>query len=525
MFRTLLRLALGGGLVWITVLTGCGSPQTGTGTRIADGVGIRDYYTVRAADDGRVVSRDISPEPRPREAITGDDYFQLKLEHIYIGDVLQREHGNVAIISQVEGILPDTIMCRTLDLGELGVDLDQRESSNLARGGCAYKHVITINPVFQNGHVTFDSAFITPPFRMGTRPVGLRFIIAQLNDYELARSLVNWIEDQTQNLSSLGLAELTDWQSRLVNIGFTGVNMLLDYASMPSHVFEFETDFVPIEVVGGVTTPQNLFMGGDFVIVGFPAEDGGASGALQAAESLVFNSGRLYWRHDNSEYRGGAYIVFKVVRESRFPGELPVTVARLNREFQRDVPPDEVVGLWRDAVLTLQDARVVNETEGRYLLDVFDWLGDARETQVVLDALENDGERRDPEDWPAQMRALDVVLGTDLSLLADLDSARTLLDRLGNRIYDNYERNPGLWQAECVAFRSMTQNLADHYNALRPLAERAFEDLQIARMNCQRGSSCPYELSSLESVEIWAQGRIEALPESLDEPACPGLRR
>jgi hypothetical protein len=491
--------------------------------------GIHDYYTVRSTDDGRVTVRDIAPEPRPQEAITGDDYFQIKLEHIFVGDTLGRDIGNMAIITQLEGVVPQGVSCHELDISDLEFDLNQRERANVATPGCAYKHVISINPVFNDAHVTFDSAFITPPFRMGMQPIGLRFIIAQLNDTELARDILDWGEAQVNNLSELGLGEISQWQSQVVDIGFTVANYILDYASQPTYLFEFETDFIPVETVGGVSTPQNLFMGGDFVIVGFPRDGAAPAGALAAADQLLYSSGRLYWRDSNVEFRQGPYIVFKVVRQSRFPAELPVNLAQMARNIERGYSADEIQDMMRTAVLDLQDDRVLNETEGRYLLDLFDWYATARGVHDLLEDAAFNGTRSEPENWPMQMRDVPMTIGPDLALLQQLSQAATSLSRLQERIYDNYETHPGIWQSECIALRSMTQTLSDAYGELRPAVWTSFEDLQLARMALQRdGDRTDREedrLEALESAEVWAQRAFEDAPEDLVEPQCPGLRR
>lgn len=521
---------------WMVVLslfvaaTGCGNPTPGSGVVVIPGAGIRDYYTVRAMDDGRITGRDILPEPRPREAITGDDYFQIKLEHIFIGDALGRDVGNTVIIAELDGVNPEGIRCVELDVSDLEFDLNQRERATVARPGCAYKHVVSINPVFRDAHVTFDSAFITPPFRMGRESIGLRFIIAQLNDYELARELLNWSETELGLLGELGLGEMNEWQSRVVNIGYTLANYVLDYASEPTYIFELETDFVPVESVGGVTTPQNLFMGGDFVIVGFPRENENApAGALAAADQLVFESGRLYWRDSNIEFREGPYIVFKVVRESRFPAELPVGLSSVSRAIERGESPDEIAEEMRGVVLDLQDARLLNETEGRYLLDLFEWYADARAVEAELDDAAMNGTRPDLVDWPLQMREVPLTIGADLSLIQLLSRTTVLLDRLDERIYENYERNPGIWQSECIQLRSITQDLVDGYSELRPILETAFEDLQLRRLALEREDRrSPVEdeqLQVLEDAEVWAERMLQEMPMELSEPQCPGLRR
>lgn len=540
----------------LTMVSCSGNPRPGSGTRVAEGVGILDYWTVRAEDDGTVRTRDIAPEPRPREAITGDDYFQIKLEHIFIGDALGQDVGNVAIITQIEGVVPNQTRCMEVDISDLEFELDARERSNIATTSCAFKHVIAINPVFSDSHVTFDSAFITPPFRMGASPIGLRFIIAQLNDYDLAREILSWGEEAVNSLDELGLAELTQWQSEVINIGFTVANYILDYASIPEYVFEFQTDFVPVETVGGVTTPQNLFMGGDFVIVGFPrlSDDDEADlgdlldaytdgsyedlinqgspasmGAMVASHRLIFDSGRLYWRDSGLEYRDGPYIVFKVVRQSRYPDELPISLARINREIERGYDGEEIAEQARNVVLDLQDMSAVNETEGRYLLDVFDWFSDARLLEADLNEAAYEGVRPEPFEWPMQMRSVSMTIGPDLTLVDILSRVDSSLERLQNRIYENYERNPGLWQAECVALRAVTQDLVDGYAEIYPAAELAFQRLQVERnelgRNDDRSDEEDDELEMLEAAEIWASGIMNDLSEEVDEPQCPGLRR
>ena len=87
-----------------------------------------------------------------------------------------------------------------------------------------------------------------------------------------------------------------------MNIGFSAVSWLLDYAAQPTYVFEMTTDFVPVETVEGAQ-PQSLLMGGNFVLVGITPDPRVPSGALKASEQLVFNSGRLYWKDTHEEYR------------------------------------------------------------------------------------------------------------------------------------------------------------------------------------------------------------------------------
>lgn len=529
--RQLLLLTLALGLAAALATTAC-NPKPATGVKVAEGVGIRDFTTVRSVD-GTVQTRDVLPEPRPREAITGDDYFRLKLEHMYIGEELGREVGNVAVITQIDGVLPKQVKCSELDVKtELGMDLDTRERNNIAQlDKCAYKHVVAINPVFRNGHVAFDSAYISPPFRMGREPVELRFMISQLNDVELARMLLSWGQEQLNNLSSWGLEELdlTQWQAKLVDIGFTVANYILDYAAKPDYVFDFQTAFVPIETVGGVTTPQNLFMGGDFVIAALPPRerDGeGNAGALWMTDHLIFDSGRLYHRDSREEYREAAYIVFKVERQSRFPGELPVALEQISRSLERGRSADEVATMARNIVLDLQDARVLNETEGAYLKDMVGWFAEARSAEGRLKkAL--DGQRSEPGSVPVQLREVGAALAPDLALVDEVARSGRLMQDLA-RIYDNYSRSPGMMQAECIVIRNVTQGIADSYGRLRPTLMRAYEDLQMQRNALDRKAkrSAPEDerLQAMLDAESWLARQLDGLPEQLAAPQCPALR-
>jgi len=529
-------------LVFLVVVPAC-NPSPGSGTVVRDGVGIRDFYTMRSVD-GKLGTRDVRPEPRPREAITGDDYFQIKLETIYIGEALGRDVGNLTIVSQIEGILPANVQCKELDVSDIGFDIHQRErSSHDSSVKCAYKHVLSINPVFRNGHLTVDSAFITPPFRMGKKNVGLRFIIGQLNDVELARTLLKWGQEQLNNLSEWGLAEieLNKWQSKLVDIGFTVANYILDYAAKPDYVFEFQTDFVPIEAVSGVADPQNLFMGGDFVIVGFTSaaekkmgtpdpltgEPTGRAGALMMSEKLVFDSGRLYWKDSKAEYIESPYLVFKVVRQSRYPAPLPVALTKIGREVERGKAPADVTKLARGIILDLQDGSMLNETEGRYLLDLFGWFAEAREVDVAMNNLLR-GEQKAKEKWALQLQEAPVALAVELAALQDLANVQRLVKQLETRLYGNYARSPGITQAECVILRDVTQKMGDSFNMLKPKVQVAFEDLQIARsrlqQQAQRSPEDERRLQSMMDAELWADRIFKELEAGLDEPKCPGLR-
>jgi len=128
-----------------------------------------------------------------------------------------------------------------------------------------------------------------------------------------------------------------------------------------------------------------------------------------------------------------------------------------------------------------------------------------------------------------QMSAVSNAVGADLILVEMLSRARTTMTRLQDRIYDNYGRNPGIWQAECVALRDVTQGIVDAYETLRPTVERAFENLQLERLALSRQTTRSIEedarLQSIEATELWANGLLELLPQELDEPVCPGLRR
>ncbi len=505
-----------------------------------------DYYTVRAHPDGSIVPRDAVPNPRPAEAITWDDYYQIKLEHIFLGDeLLPNQQTQLAIITEIDGVLPEGVTCREIDMSDLQIDLEQRERANYGGSSrCAYKHVVSVAPVVSNAHLTFDSAYITPPFHMfRTDQVRLRFLIAELHDVSLARDILGWLEERSSNLSEIGLEELSGWHAEVVNIGFTAANAILEYASQPDHVFEYETSFVLVESVGDTRVPQNLFMGGDYVIVGFPETEvtrmlgrAGASGAdhagaLAMAPELIFDSGRIYWRDGRNEYRDSAYVVYKVVRQSRLPRELPVDLARLDRDLERDTLDFGVRG-FIDLVFEMEDVGVLNSTEGTYLRDLFEWYGGAYSALRELDAA-RDGERPAPADWPYALQEVPRSLGNDLALLPILERTGGLLDRLEDRIYDNYGNSPGMLHSECVVLRRSTQRMVDTYSDLLDITQRAYEDLQIARSREAAGSP-PYQ--RLAEAELWAGTVFERLPgatmdggrletERVSEPSCPGLSR
>ena len=510
------------------------NPSAGSGTVVREGVGIRDYYTLRSVD-GSLQTRDVKPEPRPREAISGDDYFQVKLESIYIGKALGRDVGNLAIISEIEGILPPEVSCNEIDVADLGFKLEERERhSHAFSSRCSYKHVVALNPVFQDGHTTFDSRFISPPFRMGKREIGLRFIIGQLNDVEMARMLLQWSQEQLNNLDDWGIDQfsMTKWQSKLVDIGFTVANYIIDYAAKPDYVFDFQTDFVPIESVGGVSSPQNLLMGGDFVIVGFAntkAEEGEEiekAGALEMADRLVFDSGRLYWKGSKKPFEDGPYIIYKVVRQSRYPRELPVSLAKINRLVERGESPDDVTKSARGIVLDLQDANMLNETEGRYYLDVFDWYAHARGVLNELEKIDEGEQLNDKSAWPVQLQTLPAGLAVELAVLDKVAQAQRSLNKVQERVYDKYSMTPGITIAECTQIQSVTDKMVDVSEKLKDKAQQAHDQLAIRRQALQtkekRTPTEESELQALIDAELWASGL--AFGESFPEPRCPSLR-
>jgi hypothetical protein len=511
------------------------NPKSETGLEVRDDVGIRDFFTLRSID-GSLQTRDVMPEPKPREAITGDDYFQLKLEQIYIGDVLDRDVGNLAIIAGVDGIIPKGVVCEELSTEELGFELPQRQTSSVEmRSGCMYKTVLSVNPVFKDSNITIQSAFITPPFRMGKKPIKLHFVIGQLNDVEIARQLLKWGQEQLSNLSEWGLEEIefNKWQSKLVNIGFTLANYLLDYMEKPDYVFEFQTDFVPIESVRGVNTPQNLFMGGDFIIVGFPKS--GNTSALQAVDQLVFNSGSLMWKKDNSPYKQGPYIVFKVVRQSRYPQNLPVNLGAIDRGIERDRDPFALGKAAKNIILDLQDAVMLNETEGRYLRDLVEWYVDVRALSVKLKALVKNIKgttvKVETEDYDAEVLALPAELQNGVATYGYLLQIESIFERANSRIYDYYGTNPGINEDECRIMTGVLRDMADAYRDISKPFRLGFERVLDARSAIDHipvASRTPQQVAEFKAVH----GFIGIVGELYDRaaelptiPECPNMRQ
>ncbi len=509
---------LGYGALLATAM-GC-NPKPDSGVRIGP-AGIRDFYTVRTTPDGRITDRDIAPTPRPREAITTDDYFALKIEHIFVGGAFERNPGNLAIIAEVGGIVPDNLQCETFSTEELGLQLsDQQESNEIASQQCRFKSVVQINPVFRDSHATFDSAFISPPFRTQNEPVRLQFIMAQLNDVEVARKIINWLQEKTDQAREMGIIKMNEWQSRILNLGFNAANAILDYASRPTYVFEMTTDFVPVETVEG-EQPQSLLSGGDFVVVGMDGNAGAPAGALAAARDLMFSSGRLYWRGSREEYRETPYVVFKVIRYSRFPDQLPVHLATIHREARRGADVSELAAEARDALFELQDARIVNESEGNMLIDVVDWYAEARRVAALIEA---PPERAADSPWADLGRSL----AARVSVIEELSDAVTLVDRLGHRIYGNYSQFPGFRQDECTVIRDVVQGLADAYADRYERLEPALEELVLRRAALERmdarGPAEERELAALRRVEPEVYAMFDLMPERLREQRCPSMR-
>lgn len=516
-----------GALVLATALVAC----SGGVTDRRDDVMVRrtsiaDVYTARTMPDGSVTTRDLAPSPRPREAITSDDYFAIKLEDIYAHGLFERvregaapEYGNIALVAEIGGIVPRGIDCTLLPEESVGFSVGSSETSNArSPGDCAFKTVVAINPVFNNAHANLSSAFITPPFRSDNRPIEFRFIMAELRDIELARQIVEWVSE----ISGIGPEEnAATWQQRLINVGFSAVHWLLDRAAKPTYLLEWSTDFVPVETVeGGV--PQNLLMNADFVLVGVPDDiEGLPSSVLQAGEQLVFRDGRLLWRETGDEYRESPYVVFKMVRFSRYPGPLPLDLTELARELRRTDRHDEMEARGLDLVDGLQREGTLNETEGAFLRRSVSWLADTAE--LVQES--EDGETT----VPLALSGLPPIHAAGLAPVEQLEELADAVQELERSIYADFGATPGIRQGECIAFRDLNQRVARAYEALRPDVQTAFESMQIRRAQLARArdSRTPAqtdEFDAIMAVEAVLDGQLRALPDTLAEPACPGMR-
>ena len=517
--RRFLLLALLSGLA---LPVGC-NPSTGE-TRIGSNT-IRDYFTVRAGTEGAVTERDMAPTPRPREAILSDDYFGLKLEHIYAGNMVSRETSNLAIVAEIGGIVPEGIRCDETAPSEIGFRPTHSQVDNVSVGSdCRFKTIVQINPVFRGGHVTFDSAFITPPFRAGFEPLRLQFIIAELHDVALARRIAQWAEARVQELQRARVLNFAAWQQELVSVGFSAVNHILNHAARPTHVLEFTTDFVPVESVEGAV-PQSLLMGGDFVIVAMPATAGfQPAGAMQAAQQLLFRSGRLYWRDDQREYRESPYVVFKVVRYGRYPGRLPIELTSIVRSIQQGQSAEGAINDARSLMMEMQAARTLNETEGALLLQMLRWAADAYSMTSRLSTSR-------PEETPPmpELAELPATFRAGLAPLPDLEAASEIMRRLEQRIYEAYGQVPGLRQEECVVLGSLAQELAEAYMTRQRALASAFEGMQLRRLRLDRqdtrSAEEDRELRILRQTEAALSPRLRQLPDALAEPVCPGSRR
>ena len=451
---------------------------------VVRGTSIADVYTARTTPNGDVTTRDMAPSPRPREAITSDDYFAIKLEDIYAHGLFERaregrapEYGNIALVAELNGIVPPDLDCALIPEADLEFSLGGAEVSNArSPGSCAYKTVVAINPVFNDAHATLSSAFITPPFRPNNAPVEFRFIMAELRDTELAQKIVDWVSDMT----GVGPEENPrTWQQRLINVGFSAVHWLLDRAAKPTYLLEFSTDFVPVETVEGAV-PQNLLMNADFVLIGVPSDrEDTPSSVVQASESLMFRDGRLLWREGGDEYRESPYVVFKVVRFSRYPGPLPVDLTDLARDLRRpsegrDVLRDEAL----DALDGLQREGTLNETEGAFLRYAVDWLAS---TSSLLEIAEGG-----VAPIPLGLSELPPAYAQELAFLDVLEELEGATETLEQTIYEEFGQTPGLRQGECIAFRDLQGRVSRAFDAARPDVVTAFESLQIRRAQLAR---------------------------------------
>lgn len=509
----LLRVALGLGLC--TSLAACGPVNAFT---------VRDYMTVRSLDGTTLTGRDVVPAPRPREAITSDDYFGIKLEHIYLGPWDNQNARNIGLIAEISGIVPEGINCEEIPESDIDFDLPPERTSNALRSNeCSYRTIVDLKNSFNGSHISYDSTFITPTFRTRNEPLQFRFLMVSIRDLDLARQIFNWAAEQAQRIMErTGFARANPVASEIVSIGVSAVNWLLDAAAEPTQVFDMTTDFVAVETVQDSTVPQNLLIAGDFIIVG--AREGGTLiSAMVAAEQLYFNSGRLYWTANNEEYRDAAYMVFKVVRFSRYPGALPFSLESINREVRGGASPEQLVSDAQRTLLELQEATMLNETEGDLLYNLLDWYAN---TASVAQRLEEGDYGAD--DIPLAWSEVPPALVAGLLPLEDLASAADSMRTLEERLFANYGSTPGFRQAECVAIRSLTQGLADRYRAARPEVVTAFENLQLARLALQRDNArTPEEeaqFNVLRQIEPSVVELVNRLPETLTEPECPALR-
>jgi hypothetical protein len=280
-----------------------------------------------------------------------------------------------------------------------------------------------------------------------------------------------------------------------------------------------------VETVEG-GQPQSLLMGGNFVLVGMTDNPRVPGGALAAKGKLIYKSGRLYWKDTQDEYRESPYVVFNVVRFSRYPTDLPVNLARVQRQVRRGESPDDIVRGAKSTVLDLQDSRMLNETEGTMMLDTFDWY--ARATRL---AAQFDGEGAAQATAPLLqgLAQVNAPAAASLAGLVELNDTSKLVTRLQDRLFANYGQTPGFRQDECITIRTMTQALAEGYKERRPSLKTAFENLQIRRGALQRQASRTAaqnaELDAMVQLEPTLQEMVTKLPEVLPEPACPQLRQ
>jgi hypothetical protein len=483
----------------------------------------RDYTTLRSEDGRALTGRDVAAVPMPREAIRSDDYFGIKLETIYLGPDDRQGVRNLGFIAEIRGIVPQGFSCDELPPSELDISLPERTSSNaLKSSGCAFRTIVDLKTSFAGSHIAYDSTFITPVFRTANEPLNLRFLMVRIRDVSLAQRIVSWAGERLEGVMGRLAGSITPVARELVSVGVSAVNLLLDLAAEPTQVFEMTTDFVAAESVQDSMVPQNLLMAGDFVILG--AQRGAALLSAEVArEQLQVNSGRLYWRRDGSEYRDAPYMIFKVVRFSRFPGALPFSLEGIGRQVRQGAEPGGLVAEAQRTLLALQQMHLLNETEGDMLYRLLTWYAD---TVALAARLESHGYGAD--DLPSTWREAPAAWVEGLAPTRDLTATAAAMRTLEERLYGSYGATPGFRQAECVAIRSLTQTLADRYATRRAEVVQARDQLQLRRVRlgrqASRSSSEETEYRALFAVEPDVLAQVNALPDLLPEPACPALR-
>jgi hypothetical protein len=200
------------------------------------------------------------------------------------------------------------------------------------------------------------------------------------------------------------------------------------------------------------------------------------------------------------------------------PQASPFELADFSRSVQRGREPQSLRRDWRSAVFELQDARILNDTEGGYILDMLEWFADAYELWARLD----ESIEVPASDRPAALDGLPVDL-EEAARVIHLRAIAQTFDDL-EHFYQRYGQTPGMTQSECVHIERLVDDLGRTFEEIEPDARITFGELQVRRNEAQMAGESGDELEALTAAERWLARQWNEVPDRLDVARCPAIR-